>query len=103
MNAKPKQIIDHIDGNGLNNCKSNLRIVTSQQNSFNRRYKVLKTSKYKGVYWNSQFKRWKARIQVDGKRILIGTFENEEDAARAYSEKALFYFKEFAKLNVIQY
>jgi hypothetical protein len=73
---------DHIDGNGLNNCKSNLRIVTSRQNSQNRH--INKTSKYVGVSWLKAAKKWMAFIRINGAKKYLGYFENEIDAHNAY-------------------
>ncbi len=70
----PKQMIDHIDRNILNNNVSNLRVVTHQENQFNRNAK--------GYYWDK--KKWRARIWVNGKVIHLGLFDTEEDAHEAY-------------------
>jgi hypothetical protein len=73
---------DHIDGNTLNNIKSNLRIVTNRQNGQNRHEN--KSSKYVGVYWNAKAKKWESKIRTGGKRKYLGCFENEIDAHNAY-------------------
>ena len=79
----PKGVdVDHIDGNGLNNQKSNLRIVTKRQNQQNQHIK--NTSQYPGVTWNKTVKRWYAQTKVNGKNIYLGCFINEIDAFRAY-------------------
>lgn len=90
--------VDHIDGNGLNNRRTNLRVVTPQQNSFNRRKITSKSSRYKGVHARGNGK-FRAAIRVNGKLINIGTFSTELDAAKAYNILALKYFGEFACLN----
>jgi hypothetical protein len=74
--------IDHIDGNGLNNQKSNLRVVTTRQNLQN--LHVPKTSKYPGVSWMRHNSRWVAQIRVNNVNKYIGVFKNEHDAAIAY-------------------
>ena len=84
MNNNYNLLTDHIDGNGLNNCKSNLRIVTNRQNSQNRH--INKSSKYVGVYWDKIAMNWKAQIRTN-KKIYLGTFKNEEDAHNAYKNK----------------
>lgn len=91
---------DHIDGNKLNNSKSNLRKSNYQLNAANRS-KIIKptSSKYKGVHFFKQTNQWMARIGFNGKRIHIGMFSHEKDAALAYNEKAIELFGEFAKLN----
>jgi hypothetical protein len=78
--------VDHIDGNGLNNQRNNLRIVTHRKNGQNRKELRLntKSSTYTGVTWNSTKQRYIAQISIGKKRIHIGTFINEEDAHKAY-------------------
>jgi hypothetical protein len=94
-----KKIIDHIDRNGLNNQRDNLRLCTSAQNQFNKTPSGI--SKYLGVCWNKQYKKWKAQIRFDKKLINIGHYENEIDAAIAYNAKAKELHGEFANLNKI--
>ena len=92
--------VDHINGDSLDNTRKNLRLCTHKQNIRNQRVqtRVGKASRFKGV-WMSKSKRWRAEICVDGKRLYLGTFDNEEDAARAYDEKAKRHFGEFASPN----
>lgn len=93
--------IDHINGDGLDNRKENLRQSTATTNNQNKR-KSRGESEYKGVYRNHQvFTKitWMACIQANGKHIHLGSFDSEEKAAKAYNEAALKYFKEFAKIN----
>ena len=99
MNAPDHLVVDHIDHNGLNNCKSNLRLCTSAQNAYNAVSSYSSTSKYKGLYWDSGDKRWIAKIQANGKRVHIGYFTDEIEAAKAYDEKASQLHGEFACLN----
>lgn len=91
--------IDHIDGNSLNNQRSNLRICTRQQNQFNRTKKKNCGSKYKGVSWHPDRKYWVSVINLNGKRTHLGVFEDEIEAAKAYDQKAKELFGEFAKPN----
>ncbi|MBN1124206.1 MAG: HNH endonuclease [Sedimentisphaerales bacterium] len=91
-------VVDHIDHNGLNNTRANLRVCTPQQNSRNRRSQSGR-SKYKGISYDKRYKRWKARIRFQNKYIHIGTFRDEARAARAYDAKAAELFGEFACLN----
>lgn len=84
IGAKTGQIVDHIDGNGLNNQKSNLRICTNSENILNvRDLQSRNTSGVSGVSWCRREKRWFARVQVAGKRKVLGYFQHLEDAAMA--------------------
>jgi HNH endonuclease len=71
--------VDHIDGNGLNNLRSNLRVGSHRQNM--RNIHVSKTSRYHGVYWNPAAKKWQAYAQHKRKSIYLGVFAREKDAA----------------------
>lgn len=94
--------VDHIDGNGLNNQRSNLRTCTNQQNHFNQRpQKKKKSSRFKGVYRHKEVKKWSSQIKINGRKINLGCFIKEVDAAKAYNEGALKYFGEFARPNII--
>lgn len=94
------EMVDHIDGDGLNNTKANLRISTVKQNAWNRRKMDVPTSsKYKGVAKIPGRDSWQCRIFVDGKRVYIGYFTSEIEAARAYDAKAVELYGEYAKLN----
>ena len=90
---------DHIDLNGLNNQKANLRVVTSSQNGANRRKKLTSASRFKGLSIVAGRGIWRARIQVNGQYRHLGYFHNEEEAARAYDRAAAEAFGEFALLN----
>lgn len=94
-----KRQVDHINHNGLDNRRQNIRIATSQENHFNRRTLAISTSQYKGVSWNRNLKKWKSRITINGKETHIGYFDKEIDAAIAYDKVALNEFKEFALTN----
>lgn len=104
MSARPGQIVDHINGNGLDNRRSNLRFVTAQQNRMNSVKPRLEnaTSIYKGVHYEKggkRKKRWRARIDANGKKKHLGRFATEIEAAEAYDTAAREHFGEFAKLN----
>jgi HNH endonuclease len=89
--------VDHIDHNGLNNRRSNLREATKAQNAANERKRPGCSSRYKGVIW--QANRWAARIEVGDEKRYLGRFISEEAAARAYDAAAREGFGEFACLN----
>lgn len=80
--AKKGQIVDHINGNTLDNRTCNLRIVSARENSLNRHHP--KISRFPGVTRYKGRSRWIARISSDGKNIYLGTFETESDARDAY-------------------
>ena len=93
--------IDHIDRNGLNNCKSNLRNATWAQNMQNRKTSKNNT-KTKGVFFSNtgkRIKRWMAQISVNKKRIYLGRYLTKQEASEAYDKAAKSYFGEFACLN----
>ena len=97
LNPPKEKIIDHIDHNGLNNKRSNLRICTMAQNAANRR-KVKGSSNFKGVSWHKRHQMWQAKIQR-GKWSHLGYFNDELEAAKAYDKAAKDLWGEFAKLN----
>jgi hypothetical protein len=96
-------IVDHKDGNSLNNQKSNLRICSHAENIRNRNRKEKRnTSGYRGVCWHKRANKWVASIKVDGKRIHLGCFDDIKEAAESYNSAAKLHFGEFCgKLNVI--
>lgn len=76
-------VIDHIDNNGLNNQRNNLRFISHTINSHNKKLKS--TNKYIGVN-NTKLNKWTASIQINGKQFYIGTFDNEFQAAKEYDK-----------------
>lgn len=102
LNPPSELMVDHIDGNPLNNQRSNLRVCTPKENCRNAaKYKTATSTSFKGVTarGNSKFR---ARIRVDDKLINLGQFTTAEEAAKAYDEAAIHHFKEFAYLNFPQ-
>jgi len=99
--AAPGLEVDHINRNKLDNRRENLRECTRSQNSMNKGKMVSEKrqfkSKYKGVCRNKGL--WRARIYKDAKQISLGYFDTEEEAARAYDNKAYELFGNFAALN----
>lgn len=89
--------VDHKDGDGLNNRRSNLRIADAVQNGANRRKNITSSSNYKGV--EKSRLRWRARIFHHKKVVNVGHFKTEIEAAKAYDRKARELFGEFARTN----
>ena len=94
-----KIMVDHIDGDALNNQKSNLRKATRSQNGANRIKKTVTSSQYVGVSFHRVTNKWMANIRKDKKLRFLGRFENETDAALAYNKAAVEVHGEFASLN----
>jgi len=104
LTPPPGMQIDHINGDGLDNRRCNLRICTRSQNQQNSRKHKGCTSLYKGVCQNiGRGKPWAAYICTDGKVRQIDSFDDEWEAAKAYNDAAKKHFRKFAKLNVINY
>ena len=100
MKPPDELLVDHGNGDGLDNRRNNLRLATHAQNTHNRRKTRSKTSsKFIGVYFDKQTGRWAAKIKNHEKYIWLGRFDNEVDAARAYDKSAQKYRGEFARLN----
>jgi hypothetical protein len=100
MNEPKGLLVDHINHNGLDNRKSNLRAATRWQNAQNRRKtKRKKTSRYKGVSWNKRDKRWVAEIRANDECRDLGYFRDEIEAAKEYDRAARKYQGEFAETN----
>ena len=100
--AHGAQQVDHRDGNGLNNQRSNLRICTHDQNCRNRQKASGLSSQYKGVYWDKERSRWHAQIKQGGIRYHLGRFDQEIDAGYAYDTAARERFGKFACTNFAQ-
>jgi HNH endonuclease len=97
LDAPPNMHVDHINGNGLDNRKENLRLATHIQNAQNQRLPRNNTSGFKGV--GRKYDRWEARIVANRKRVYIGLFNTKEEAARAYDAAAMLLHGEFARFN----
>jgi len=89
--------VDHIDHDGLNNQKSNLRNCTRSENAQNQRHYA--SSDYQGTSWHKRSRKFRSQIGVKGNRIHLGFFNSEIDAAKAYDKAALKYYGEYAKTN----
>lgn len=101
MNPPDNTGIDHIDGDKLNNCRSNLRLANQSQNNQNARPRHSSTSRYKGVYWDEYHGRWSACIHTNNRKIYLGRYITQKEAALAYNAAAIEYFGEYACLNNI--
>lgn len=101
LKCKKGQLVDHIDGNPLNNQRSNLRICNHSQNVMNRNRQHNAASKFKGLTFRGNKNLWRARITLNGKRFHLGDFINQEEAALAYNEAAIRLHGEFARLNAL--
>lgn len=98
LNAPKGTQVDHIDGNGLNNQRHNMRLCTNQQNNYNRLCGG-GTSKFKGVSWQASSCKWLAFIKHNQKSCYLGGFLTEKGAAKVYDQKAREIFGEFACVN----
>jgi len=101
LKAKDGKKVDHINGDGLDNRKKNLRICTDSQNFANASISRRNTSGFKGVSFSKKDKKWQAKICKDYKIYWLGLFALPELAAKAYNKKAIDLFGEYAKLNEI--
>jgi hypothetical protein len=105
----PKILVDHEDGNGLNDRRYNLRVATTAQNQWNgKKRESGKTSQYKGVCWHEKHKKWRSQTKYFSKFVWMGEFPSEIvngidigeiKAAKAYDQAARKYFGVFARLN----
>jgi DNA-binding transcriptional regulator YiaG len=92
-------LCDHENGDRLDCRRDNLRVATNRQNMQNRTKHTPGTSVYKGVHRLADCSRWRARITIDGKRVNLGLFATEEEAAQAYDRAAVEAFGEWARIN----
>ncbi len=92
-------IVDHADGNGLNNTRNNLRTCTNSQNVMNSKTPFTNTSGYRCVSWCKPAKKWIAKININKKAVYLGSFADKKDAAAVYNEAAKIHYGEFARLN----
>lgn len=102
MNARSGNVVDHINGDVLDNRKSNLRECSQAMNVVNTRITSNNSSGYKGVSWDSRAKKWRSQIFENRKCIFLGNFESKHDAARMYNFWAKDIYGEFAVLNTIE-
>jgi len=98
MDAQPGQLVDHIDGDRLNNSRANLRFVTPSQNAWNAKKRCDNSTGFKGV--SEHPNGYLARIRYLRQRIHLGYFDNPRDAALMYDAAAATLFGEYAKINL---
>ena len=101
MNPPSDQEVDHINGNPLDNRRSNIRFCTCSENLRNRGIQKNNKSGLKGVSWDKRRENWRAYISVNKKYISLGCFKDKVKAALAYNEAAVKYHGAFARLNKI--
>lgn len=99
MEAPDELHVDHINGDRLDNRRSNLRLATNQQNTWNAGLSKRNTSGFKGVSWHTRDLIFGAHIRIAGRQKTLGEFANAISAARAYDEAARRHYGEFARLN----
>ena len=97
MNAREGEIVDHINGNTLDNRRANLRIVSASQNAINRRKRLDNKSGVTGVYFSKAHNRWFACINIDKKKQTIGLFKTIEEAVAARKEKEKEVYGDFVR------
>ncbi len=94
--------VDHRDGDGLNNRRSNIRLCTPTQNEMNKKPSSRNTSGYKGVSHYNKGPKWMAKLKVGNRKIRRFGFTSAEEAARAYDALAIEHYGEFAMTNFQQ-
>lgn len=93
--------VDHVNHNGLDNRRKNLRLATNAENAAHRRKSSNSPRRFKGVSLPERCRHWRSEIRVNRQRILLGNFVTEEEAAMRYNIAARKFFGEFAALNQV--
>lgn len=102
MSAPQGMVVDHIDGNPLNNVKSNLRVCYARDNARNqvlRQTRLLNDFPFKGIVMARHARTWAAQIQFGGQHVRLGSYETAADAAKVYDIVSVLLFGEFARPN----
>lgn len=100
-NTPDGYVTDHINGNKLDNLRSNLRVTTDKYNRINSGMRSDNSSGFRGVWYRKNRKRWQSEIKIDGKKYSLGCYSTPEEAASAYNKKAIELFGTYARLNEI--
>jgi len=99
MDPPPSLLVDHRNCDSLDNRRDNLRLATHKQNMQNRRKRKNTSSRFIGVHFDKQRRKWAVHIRHNGRKLWLGRFTDEIAAARAYDNAAKKYHGEFARLN----
>ena len=99
INVPQEMQTDHINRNGLDNRRENLRICTQMQNNQNCKPHKNSSSIFKGVHWSKWTRKWMASIMQDYKNMYLGYYDSEIEAAKTYDRKAKELFGKFARTN----
>lgn len=99
MNAPSSLMVDHVNGDALDNRRANLRLANAVQNQRNKRLGKNNKSGYKGVFWDAGRKRWRASITYHGANIRLGRFRSVVDAAMVYDIKARELYGAYGRYN----
>ena len=102
MDAPAGMDVDHVDHDGLNNRRANLRLCTRAQNLANSRKGSGTSSRFKGVCWYKPSSKWMAKGSLNRKTIYLGYFDSEVEAAKAYNAFAIEHYGEHALLNEVE-
>ena len=101
LNPEKSDDVDHVNGDGLDNQRSNIRVCSRQQNLENQRLRSDNTSGFKGVSLCNKNRAWRATVNLNGKQVHVGCYPTKEAAAQAYNHKAIELFGQFARSNAI--
>lgn len=99
LNAQPGRQVDHVNHDPLDNRRCNLRLCSGSNNQHNQRPRTVGTSRHKGVSWYKRTQKWQAQICCNSRRVHLGSFDSEDDAAAAYNRAAVRLHGAFARLN----
>lgn len=97
LSAPHHLCVDHKDGNGLNNIRSNLRLSTKTQNAYNQKLSINNSSGFKGVHWCKRAEKWKSGIRFSGRSISLGYYATPQLAYAAYCKASAKYHGEFGR------